>query len=546
MTANNYFEELEKIANELSLVDNPEPMIEDTEPEISPEEVESTQAANAEADDAAATAEQLPASPEETEDLEASLQAAEEDLLAAREQVAHAEQNFSEFAKVAAPSLEASLPSMGAFAKLIEFSTEPESDPTLHKLAQERLHDALSSEERFYEVLNKTAQELFEDENNLNHLYSEAGMNYVVDTLDSFANDEGISKQAFQAGAVIGKAVDTIKEFGTATKNFFQLKGEINAAKAEADRLEDVATQARLKFNMAEENNAPEALLLRLGDAFSKEKEKALAATGVVRNKERQRRMGAAVLGTAGVGTAAGSLYGGKKIYDAVHSSDDELSGENDGVRMDQNNPIDEEEGGILTMAHPYVEGILKIAGAAKLLSIANDPQFENGIRKEATDQFNAISRLARRDMDESFVKVATELYTEDQLHQIVAGYHNNELFEKVSFFIAANEASADELEKVAGADGVAAKGVAGALTDAAKEVEAHIEEEKRKSENSRAGDVPGTVKAQDTSGYNVTNNPAKYDVDKTAYLIEQAVIQKQAAVEAYNEAEEFIRHFAN
>ena len=529
----NYFEELEKIANELAPADTSEPMIEDNHPTVPPEEVEAAQASNAADDDAASAEEQLPVSPDDTAELEAATQAAEEELLAAHEQLAEAEQNFYEFTKVAAPLLEASLPSMGAFAKLIDYSTDPDSDPTLHKLAQQRLQDALSSEDQFYEVLHKTAQELFEDENNLEHLYSEAGMNYVTDTLDSFANNEGLSKQAFEAGAIIGKAVDTVKEFGSATKNFFKLKGELNEAKAAVD-----AINQKMKNIPNTENHED---MLRYS-ALLDEKKNANSAVGDVK---RRIAMGASGLGTAGVGIAGGSLYGSKKIYDALHKEpEDELSDQIDNVRMNQNH--DETEGGILTMAHPYVEGILKVAGAAKLLSIANDERFDNGIRKEATDQFNTISRMSRYDMDESFVKVATELYTEDQLHEIVAGYHNEELFEKVAFFIAANDASADELEKVAGADGVAAKGVAGALTDAKKEVEAHIEEEKRESENSRAGDVPGTVKAQDTSGYNVTNNPEKYDVDKTAYLFEQALLQKQAAVEAYNEAEEFIRYFSN
>ncbi|PGQ88200.1 hypothetical protein [Priestia megaterium] len=537
-----YLEELEKIANEITIDENQEPMLEDPKPPIPPEEIEAEQAANSEPADSSAAEEQLPPSPEDVEALNDTIDSAEQELHEAQEHLAEAEKRYSEFEKVAAPVINDSLPAMGAFAKLIDFSTDSESDPILHKVAKERLQTALSSEDLFFETLQKTATELFDDEANLNALYTQEGMEYVVETLDSFANDEEFSKEAFETGSVIGKAVDTIKEFGDATKNFWKLRSELGVAKAEADRLAQQATQTTTDAITAANNpNTPGDELNAHLQAQTDATTAASEAKSQAEDLSRKVVMGGAGWGAGGAGVAAGSLFGGKKVYDALHP-DEEVAQKTASENTYQQNTGNYYEGGQQKMSQSVVQDFLKIAGAAGLLNIANNEEYQEELRKEAAEQFNYISRLARADMEDSFVKVATSLYSEDQLHEIVAGKHNEELFDKVSFFIAANDASADELEKVAGADGVAAKGVGGALTDAKKQVEEHIEEEKRKTETGNL--QPGSTKAQDTSGYNVTNNPQKYDVDKTAHLLEQAQLQKQAAIEAYAEAENFLNHY--
>lgn len=535
----NYLEDLEKIANEIIPEDTQDPMLEDPKPPIPPEEIEAEQAANSEPADSGAAEEQLPPSPEDAEALEDTINSAEQELHEAQEHLAEVEKQYNEFEKVAAPVISDSLPAMGAFAKLIDFSTNSDSDPILHKIAKERLHTALSTEDSFYETLQKTATELFEDEANLNALYTQEGMEYVVETLESFANDEEFSKEAFEAGSVIGKAVDTIKEFGDATKNFWKLRGELGAAKAEADRLAQEATQATTSANTAAiSENATDDQLQQLLDKQVSTTDAAYHAKKDANDLQRKVVMGGAGWGAGGTGLAAGSLFGGKKIYDATHPDEEDAS-----KTASYQNTGNYYEGGNQAMTQSVVQDFLKIAGAAGLLNVANDEQFQEELRKEAAEQFNYISRLSRAEMEDAFVKVATSLYSEDQLHEIVAGKHNEELFDKVAFFIAANDASADELEKVAGADGVAAKGVGGALTDAKKQVEEHVDEEKRKTETGNL--QPGSTKAQDTSGYNVVNNPSKYDVDKTAHLLEQAQLQKQAAIEAYAEAESFLNQYS-
>lgn len=531
---NSYFEDLEKIANEIVVDENQEPMTEDPMPAVPPEDVEATQAANSAAE------EQLPASPEDTEELAATLDVAKQELNAAEEQLAEASEQYLEFEKTAAPLINESLPAMGAFAKLIEFSTNKDSDPVLHKLAQERLQTALSSEDAFIETLHKTAQELFEDEANLNALYTKEGMEFVVETLDSFADDEELSKHAFEAGQVFNKAVETIKDVGRATRDFWKLRSEVDIAKEELDKAKDAYMQADVAFNTARGQGASDDVLAPLESTLRDASQTKSEADDVVDEKVSRRNLGAIGVGGGGAALAGGGLFGGKKIYDAVHSpEEEELSVKTAGVRMNPENSVNYYEGGKSKMAQTIVPEFLKIAGAAALLNIANNESFETGIRKEATQQFNQIAYMNRKDMEESFVKVATELYTEDQLHEIVAGNHTEELLDKVAFFLAANDASADELQKVAGADGVAAKGVAGALTDAKKAVEEHIEKDKVKTEKGNLN--PGSTKAQDTTGYSVVRNPGKYDVDKTAYLLQQAHMQKEAAINAYAEAENFI-----
>lgn len=188
------------------------------------------------------------------------------------------------------------------------------------------------------------------------------------------------------------------------------------------------------------------------------------------------------------------------------------------------------------------VKDFLKIAGAAGLLELANNDEVEMELRKEAAESFNAISRLNRFDMEQSFEKMATQIYTEPQLHEIVAGQHNDYLFDKIAYFTSLNDLGADELEKVAGADGVAAKGVAGALTDAKSNIEEKVKSDKEKTETVKNGEL-GTRKPDDMRGYNVINNPGAYKVDKTASaFFEEAEMRKEAAYREFVAADTFLK----
>lgn len=190
------------------------------------------------------------------------------------------------------------------------------------------------------------------------------------------------------------------------------------------------------------------------------------------------------------------------------------------------------------------VKDFLKIAGAAGLLELANNEGVDMELRKEAAESFNAISRMNRYDMEASFEKMATQIYSEPQLHEIVAGQHTDYLFDKIAYFTELNDLGADELEKVAGADGVAAKGVAGALTDAKSNIEEKVKSDKEHTETVKNGEL-GTRKPDDMRGYSVINNPGQYKVEKTAahkVMIEEAELRKEAAYRAFVEADTFIK----
>ena len=78
-------------------------------------------------------------------------------------------------------------------------------------------------------------------------------------------------------------------------------------------------------------------------------------------------------------------------------------------------------------------ESLLKLAGVAGLRGIVDNENNDLGLRKQASDRFDYISMLGRADMDQELIKVAFEIYDEEQLNEVLAGYHTEELFEKTA-----------------------------------------------------------------------------------------------------------------
>ncbi|MGG4438242.1 hypothetical protein AAXE64_27205 [Priestia megaterium] len=543
---NNYLDELEKIANEIVPEDesaeamNPDPM-----PGLSDEEVEAIQAQNADA--VQEVEDQLPASPQDQAELQAALSEAEQNLEVAKQAHTQADESYQEFEKTAAPALMNQLPYMGAFANLLAISTD-ESDGR-QKVASERLEKLLASEEGYKEVLNKTAQELFfENEENMQALYTQEGMEYVVEQLASFAEDEELNKVAADLGPVFTKAVDTVQEYKDATQKFWKLRNEIDAAKAHVDEMNQLVSEKAQAVRAAQEAG-DESLQMQMMNEHQKANADWVTAQKQQGELEDQRRKGAQVLGTGAAGLVGAGLLAGKKTYDARQNSSEDseevLSDKTAGVRINEEDS--QYEGGNISMntEQKLVQDFLKVAGAALLIDTANDENVDEGIRKQASDMFNNIARLNRSTMEEEFVKVAQSNYSREQLEDIVQGNHNDLLFDKIAYFIDVNEMSADELEKTAGADGVAAKGVAGALTDAKSNIEEKVNQSKKKTETVANGEI-GNKKADDMRGYNVINNPGEYKVEKTAApqdILQEAYMRKEAAYKEYVEADTFIRN---
>lgn len=535
-----YFSELEKIANADFVAPEDlaaEPMVEDPMPAVDPAEVEATQANNSAVNPIPADA-QLPTSPEDAVALEQAVAQAQGQLAEAKEVLAQAEGEYAEFEKIAGAIFDF-LPEMGSLARLLDYSTNENVDASLQKLANTRLTAALKDEEGYTEMLTKTAQELFEVEENLEQVRSREGMEYVIEHLASFAEDEELEKFAFEMTGILNSVRETAGEYANAALKLHKIQDEIDTAKAEVDRVSNIVTEKNLALKKARELGDPD-LISQLNQERGLAELDHIKATDAYDDLGHQQTMGRQVAGVGGAGLAAGSLFGGKKIYDALQNTpEDELSIKTASVTI---NPEDNAnyKGGNNEMT--IAQDFLKIAGAAVLLDVANNEGVEEGIRKEAATAFNQISRMGRKDMEENFIKVAQQMYSEEELHSIVAGNHNEELFGKVAFFTSAYDMSADELEKVAGADGVAAKGVGGALTDAKANIVEKVEGDKKKTETVANGEL-GVKKADDMRGYNVINNPGEYQVDKTASLIEEAEMRKEAAFKEYVEMDTFIKN---
>lgn len=445
-----------------------------------------------------------------------------------------------------ATKLASEMQSLGTLAKIIDHASGVDTTDALHKEATELIDYMVSSEEAFHEGMERVASNLFENEENLSDLYSKAGLEYTLAKLaeldavgfDKQADEEMGALQKLKAFA--GEAIDSAR--GKIEEGFHSVRniGQIG------EELADVSGQLEQHYESLKTNPVPMIDESALKDM----RQKAVML-------ERQKNIGNAIVrGGAGAAIAGGALYGGKKLYDHLHQEDEEkVAGVlpvayHDGTLKTATET--EPNGGIQKMSKELVHDFLKVAGAAGLIEIMNDESRDIELRKEASEAFDEIAAQGRTEMGESFAKVAQNIYNEQELHEIVAGEHNDFMFDKIANVLSYNEMSSGELEKVAGAGSVAAKGVAGALTDSKANIEATIKQEKEEAEGAgreHSGEITnnGTGEAGgkgvgELSGYGVINNPAKYNVDKTASELQEAYLLKEAAMDAFASADKFIR----
>lgn len=446
------------------------------------------------------------------------------------------------------------LPYYGSIAKLVDWAQGIECSEEMQKHACELL-DAIGADATAFDVLvEKVASELFATPENEQQLYSVEGMEYVVDKL-ALLHEQAFEKVANTAGqqpSHMERLKNSIGMFAQATKNLMSdiknagvLKAEHEHARDELQRRNDMLPHLFSDPSITPEQLDAELLANRgYRDRYDD-------LSNRIRNANVAKGVGAGLL-------AGGTLYATKKIYDMVNQDGTEKQAfESNNVLISKvaNGKLNSEtRSGGNHMSKQIVREFLKLAGAAALIELANNEGLDMSIRKEASDRFDAIASCGRTQMEAELIKTAQALYPEQQLHEIVAGHHTQEIFDKLAFFFEVNEMSADELNKVANAGGVAAKGVAGALTDAAKQVVDNISQSKAKAEGAGreyVGELGATGKAggglvgENLDGYNVIKNPSEYAVEHTAAMLEEAVLAKQAAIETYRQADSFIKKYA-
>lgn len=545
LAGNKFLDELQKLAmfgsEEAENNAVQEPMNPDTAPEM--------KQADADAESA-----------KDQNDKEAELQKAKDDITNAKEA---SDEHDALYEKIAN-----ALPEFGVLARLYDWA-QGGSDVSeqVYKEASSILDEMLTDEEKYIEHMTRVANELFASEENQNELYSEEGMQFVFDKLADFLDNEDLQKVAAEDGSFMGKVMGSMGDFVNSVGKFFKDVKDLpeNKSALEAALATDKATAFELKGERNELGiNTPRGM--ELMDNLEHSLAPELANS--VRNGRIGRGLGAGAL-------AGGALYGGHKLYQGLHSEndDEQLAASEDkgllskiagGTLMEE---YRSETGGMAKMSkRALVNDFLKIAGAAALISAANDKTIKEEFRKEAEQVFDEIAVLGRKQMDAAFIKVATDIYSEQELHEIVAGKHTDTLFSKVAFFVEANEWSADELEKRAGASGVATKGVGGALSDAKSNIEEFIGTAKANAEGpgreyigvvkgaegkgdnkgpAGTGTPGGQIITNSMAGYKVINNPGEYDVEQTAAMLEEAVLAKQAAYDTFNRADDFIKKFS-
>lgn len=615
MPVNNYLEELTKIAEDMSGEPmNPDPRPPASEKEVaemqgvSEEELAAAQAAvtaqgqiqpseeevmnELEADEAASQM-----TPEETaaveqaiiEEIEAQggleaeqqlpegdpgevpqeveLPPEEEEIVEAMEE----EQVANEIIDELREKVASELVSLATIAKVVECSRGGEGiSEELQKQASDIIEEMLEGEAAFNNAMERVASEIFAVEENVDQLFSRDGIQMVFEQLASL-DAEGFDKQADEAPSAIARlrdfATDAIAntkkqvvEVAHSAANLKGISAELEQA-AEAIRpIDAAATHFPDKMDML---ISPEELA-----AFPENSQRIADLT-------RQQKMGRGAIGVGAGIAAAGAAYGGKKLYDHMHEEEKIAGVLPDGFAggtLDVGSK-NENTGGIQKMSRELVNDFLKVAGAAGLVSISSDESLDMDIRKEASDAFDEIASMGRAEMDETLSKVATQIYSEDQLHEIVAGLHTEELFDKVAFFVDAVDAPVGEImEKVANAGGVSAiKNIGPGLKQSATNILNTIKDGKDAAEGAGRGYIGalkgdygkgakgiagagtatglaggGLVGAGSMAGYNVLNNPSQYGIEQTASDLEEAVMLKKAAVETFKIANDFIQQYRN
>lgn len=483
--------------------------------------------------------------------------------------------------------IEEALPKLAMFAKLIDWSNGIDADESWSKQASELL-DSVLADEQGDVLLDKMANEMFSEQSNVEQLYSDEGVQYVHDRLAHVWTDE-LTKEASDQ-----------KWYQTLGQTFMDMfrPGQIQASIDDRKRLKDRATEEMTHIkNMRDQNFSVE-----LQNQLQEARGRAIDLNGELTALEQRQNSAKVARGAAYGALGLGALYAGKKVYDMLSDKEKQASfADNMLLHKVANDTLNSEyvNGGMTSMSKQVVRDFLKLAGAAALIELANNEGLDIEIRKEASDQFDAIAGLGSSAMGEALIKTAQALYPEEQLHEIVAGLHTDEIVEKVAFFIEASEMSSDELNKVASAAGVVgdrlrAMGTAikDAVTNVPNNLSAGYEKAvgsareyigelghsaKRQGQAFAAGAkrtaggyaegyssartvagkagalAPATglagggivAGAAGLAGYNALNNPEDYGIEQTASMIEDAVMAKQAAIDTYMQADNFIKRFA-
>ena len=435
------------------------------------------------------------------------------------------------------------LVSFGALARLHEAGQDETSDEAFRKSAAHYLEQMFTDEGMFQEGLDKMATQLFSDQEDIDRLYSEEGVDYVTKHLSSLV-DTTLEKVASDLGdkadgnSIVNKTKHAVDGFVESIQRLKGINQEIATLESKINEAKDIHSQLMTSGIKAD---AMESSLGHLND---------LKAQQANAYNFRAKGYGLAGLGAA---TLAGGAYlAGRHFGKAGDEEVDAPTAVNGATLNAGNQPMLSENGGTYKMANTqntvYLDNILKLAGAHLLIDAASNEAYGEEMNKQASDMFDSIASMSRADMDTMFAKVALENYPEETLREIVAGTYTEEILEKTAMIASWDDLPAEELVKIAGAGSVSAKGAAGALRDASEKVQIEVAAAKAKAEGAgreNAG-VQNADKAQteaDLAAYNVINNPEAYEVDKTASQedIEAAVLLKQAAYDSYMEAEAFL-----
>lgn len=438
--------------------------------------------------------------------------------------------------------VDTNLVGFGTLARLYEAGTDEQLEEGHRKAASDYLGNMLADETSFTEGLDKMAAELFADEADVDHLFTEAGLDYVLDRVAAFA-DGPIEKTADEGDGMLGRVRGAANGFVDNVKRLKNINAEIASLGARISEASDLHSQLPTGGASADEVAEAARRLLDLKE------QKRLA--------ENFQMKGYGLAGLGAAGLAGGAYLAGRHIANRNPEEVDVVGPANGATLNTGNPPTLSENGGNYQMKHAttnenvYLDNMLKLAGAFLLMDGAENPAYGEEFNKLAADTFDEIASMSRTDMETAFAKVALENYSDEKLREIVAGYHTDEILEKTASIAAWDDLSADELVKIAGAGSVSAKGAAGALRDASEKVKNEIAQAKAQTEaegreyvgdTAKAGKVGGGL-VGGLEGYNVINNPGAYEVSKTAQEdIEAAVLLKQAAYESYMEAEAFLK----
>lgn len=259
--------------------------------------------------------------------------------------------------------VEENLIGFGTLARLYEAGNDETIDEGYRKSASAYLEGMFADELTFAEGLDKMATQLFSDEEDVAHLFTEQGVEYVTERLAAFV-EEPFEKVASDLGdmadgnSIVNKTKQAVGGFVESVQRLKGINQEITTLQSKIDEAKDIHSQ------LSTAGITPDAMENSLGQLNGLKAQQADAINF------RAKGYGLAGLGA---GALAGGAYMAGRHFANQNQEEVVSQAPHNGATLNAGNQhMLSENGGTYKMANTqeniYLDNILKLAGANFLI----------------------------------------------------------------------------------------------------------------------------------------------------------------------------------